>query len=476
MKKILILLVILAGIAGIAYYKSNEKKSRLSRAGSTVTRELLLNDFEVNSIKKIHIKEDKAETTIAVNGDKWTVVERGGYTANLEKIRTVLTSLEFEKIKDGRRIGKDSWGKIGVNSPGDATAYGVGTLIELFDDKGAVKHSFVLGGTVNSSGGKEDPMAMFNGGGGGKSRFIRILNEDTIWEVANTYADFVNKADQWLSKDFVTISKIKSIEVTGAKPEDGWKASRKAEADTEFTLEGAKPNEKIDTTKADINNLLASPQFDDVLGKDKAAETFKEATKATITTFDGFTYKLQAVKKAVDGADKYFVTFNISGEFAKAREAVKDEKEEDKKKNDESFAASKKALEEKLAKEKEFDGWVYQVTEYTINTLLKKRSEIIKVEEPKSDAPPAAGTPAKPDGTPNLDIKSLMKPSAATAPPPASATTAPVTVTTPPIEVPAPKPTATPADALNKPTEPPASPKVELKPTEPAPAPAEPKK
>ena len=54
MKKILILLVILAGIAGIAYYKSNEKKSRLSRAGSTVTRELLLNDFEVNSIKKIH--------------------------------------------------------------------------------------------------------------------------------------------------------------------------------------------------------------------------------------------------------------------------------------------------------------------------------------------------------------------------------------------------------------------------------------
>jgi hypothetical protein len=141
MKKIVILLVLLAAIAGAAYYQSNQRNSRLNRAssGATKTRELLLPDFDINGIKKLRIKEDKQETTVTVQGDQWVVAERGGYPANKEKLQTVLMSLKYEKIKAGRRIGKDSWGKIGVNSPGDATAFGVGTLVELLDEAGTVK-------------------------------------------------------------------------------------------------------------------------------------------------------------------------------------------------------------------------------------------------------------------------------------------------------------------------------------------------
>jgi hypothetical protein len=475
MKKIILLLVLLAAIIGAIYYQSNQRQSRLNRAnsGSTKTREYLFPDFDINGIKKIRIKEDKQETNITVQGDQWIVADRGGYPANKEKLQTVLMGLKYEKIKAGRRIGKDSWGKIGVNSPGDATAFGVGTLIELLDESGTVKQSFVLGGKVTSSGGQDEQMSMFGGGPQG-NRFVRLKNEDTIYEVANQFSDLENKPEAWVLKDFIAVSKLKSIEVTAPKAEDSWKASKKAESDTEFVLEGAKADEKLDDAKASLSSFLSGPTFDDVLAKDKAAETFKEGVKAVLTTFEGFTYTVQAAKKAVDGADKWYMTVTTTAAIPQKREAAKDEKPEDKKKNDEEFDAQKKTLEEKLAKEKACDGWVYQVTEYTVNTLFKKRSELLKKEE----ATPAAPAPTIPGLTPGTipGLKPVTPPAEPAKPSAdAAAKPAPITVTTPPISVP-------PANEIkDKPVTPPPAPKPELKPAEapaspPAPPPAEPKK
>ena len=406
MKKILILLIVLIAIIGTAYYKSNERNSRLNRSVTSVKhRELLFPDFDINGILKVRIKEDKAETTLAVQNDTWVVQDRGGYPVEKEKLQTALLSLKYEKVKAGRHIGKDSWGKVGVNSPGNATASGFGTLVELFDDKDALKYSFVLGGQVNSSGGSNnDQMQMFGGPKG--NRFIRIQGEDTIWEINDQLPDVVTKPDAWLAKAFFDVQKLKSVEVTAAKPEDSWKAARADEA-ADFILEGAKPGEKIDAGKVSLGTLLSSPTFNDVLSKDKAAETMKGAVKAKLVTFDGFTYNVQAVKLAGQGGgDKYYLTVSVSAEVPKERPAVKDEKPEDKKKNDEAFAEEKKKMEEKLANEKKFEGWVYEVTEYTVSSLLKKRSEILAAPPPANQPPPAADGSTKPAGLP--DIKKMI--------------------------------------------------------------------
>ena len=475
MKKIVILLVLLAAIVGAIYYQSNQRNSRLNRAssGATKTRELLLPDFDINGVKKLRIKEDKQETTVTVQGDQWVVAERGGYPANKEKLQTVLMGLKYEQIKAGRRIGKDSWGKIGVNSPGDATAYGVGTLVELLDEAGTVKHSFVLGGKVTSSGGQDSQMSMFGGGPQG-NRFIRLKNEETIYEVANQFSDLENKPEAWVLKDFIAVSGLKSIEVTAPKAEDSWKASKKAESDTEFVLEGAKAGEKLDEGKVPLSSLLSSPSFDDVLAKDKAAETFKEAVKAVLTTFEGFTYTVQAAKKTVDGGDKWYMTVTTTAAIPQKREAAKDEKPEDKKTKDEQFEAQKKTLEEKLAKEKKADGWVFEISSYTLGGLEKKRSELMK-EKPADD-------PAKAGGAPPAPAPAPMSPPAPPAPPAPPKT--PITVTTPPVSVPAspapaapapPKPElqAPPKDPLPV-TPAPAKPTDAPKPAAPAPAPAKP--
>jgi hypothetical protein len=143
---------------------------------------------------------------------------------------------------------------------------------------------------------------------------------ETIWTINNTFADLEGKPDAWLEKAFFDVQKIKSVEVTAAKAEDSWKASRADAETTEFALEGAKPGEKIDAGKVSLATLLSGPTFNDVLAKDKAAAALKDAVKVKIVTFDGFTYNVQAAKQAgKDGAgDKYYLTVSVSADLPKA--------------------------------------------------------------------------------------------------------------------------------------------------------------
>ena len=461
MKKILILLVALVAILGIAYLKSNERNSRLNRSVTSIkSRELLFPDFDINGIKKVKIKDEQSEATLAVQNDTWVLVERSGYPVEKEKLQTALMSLKYEKVKAGRRIGKDSWGKVGVNSPGGTATTGAGTLVELFDDKGSLKYSLVLGGQVTSSGGSNnnDQMKMFGGPTG--NRFVRIAGEDTLWEIGEQLPDLVTKPDAWLAKAFIDVQKLKSVEVTAAKPEDAWKATRTEET-ADFTLDGAKPGEKIDAGKVTLATLLATATFNDVQGKDQAAKLMKDAVKVKLVTFEGFTYNLQAVKQAGQGGgDKYFLTVNVSADLPKERAPVKDEKAEDKKKNDEAFAADKKRLEEKLANEKKSEGWVYEVTEYTVSSLLKKRAEILAAP-PKADAPAAAATGQPAGGLP--DIKKMI-PGLGTS------------VVTPALSVPASPLPPTPKTELKPAPAPDANPLPGVKPAAPTPPTAEPAK
>ena len=466
MKKIIILLVALVAILGIAYLKSNERNSRLNRSVTSVkSRELLFPDFDINGIKKVKIKDDKSETTLAVQNDAWVLAERSGYPVEKEKLQTALMSLKYEKIKAARRIGKDSWGKVGVNSPGGTATTGAGTLVELFDDKGSLKYSLVLGGQVTSSGGSNnDQMKMFGGSTG--NRFVRISGEDTIWEIGEQLPDLVTKPDAWLAKAFIDVQKLKSVEVTAAKPEDSWKATR-ADESAEFTLDGAKSGEKIDAGKVTLGSLLATATFNDVQGKDKAATLLKDAVKVKVVTFEGFTYNLQAVKQAGQGGgDKYYLAVNVSADLPKERAAVKDEKPEDKKKNDEAFAADKKRLEEKLANEKKSEGWVYEVTEYTVSSLLKKRAEILAAP-PKQEAPAAAAN-GQPTGLP--DVKKMIPGLGNSVVTPALSVPASPLPTTPKTELkPAPAPDANPLPGVK-----PAAPAPVSEPAKAAAAPAKP--
>jgi hypothetical protein len=302
----------------------------------------------------------------------------------------------------------------------------------------------VLGKNVTSStvGREASPY-----GGGGNERYARVNDDgDTVWQVDGQFYDLQPKAEDWIDKSFIEISKIKDIEVTTANTADNWKASRKEETG-EFTLSDTKAGEDFDKDKAALTNVLSNPTFNDVVPKDKAnADFMKGASSAKISTFEGFTYVVNFIKKGAGPDEKHYMTVAVSGDFPKERAAVKDEKPEDKKKNDDEFAAKKKTLEEKLAKEKKSEGWVFEIGSYVLGGIEKKRSEILK-DKPAS-APTAPGAPPAPKPpvsvtTPPISVPPAPAPAkpadkpAEAGKPPAPKPNPPITVTTPPVSVPA---------------------------------------
>lgn len=437
MKRIVTLLAVLAALIGIVIVSQQSQDKRLSRARTVgaADRTLLLPNLDVNNIKKVRIKDSTGEVNMSVKNDKWVVDERSDYPASFDKISRILMDLRDQKVKTNQRLGKSAWADENVKllPPGEGDAKGQGLLVDFQDAKGNAIKSFILGGNVQSQGGRNSASPF---GNMSNERLVRIPEEsekDTVWVVDNAFYDIQPKPVEWIDKSFIDVKKLKEVEITAAKAEDSWKASRKDEQ-TPYSFADAKAGD-LDDGKASLSGLLSNPTFIDVVTKDKATADFmKDAVKAKLTTFDGFTYDVQALKKGKEASEeKYYLTVKVSADIAKTRPPVKDEKEEDKKKADEKFAADKKALEEKLSKEKLAEGWVFEVSSSTVGSLLKKKSEVVK------DKPAAEEKPAD-----------SAKPATSSAPPPAPPTPAkqPISVTTPPVSVP---PLPTPATPKNEP-------------------------
>ncbi len=466
MKKIVILLAVLAALIGIVVVSQNSRDKRMTRTRTAGAKErtMLLPGLDVNNIKKIRIKDTTSEVNLNVSGDKWVVAERGNYPASFDKISRVIMELRDQKVSKNQRLGKSAWGDPAVKllPPGEGDAKGQGMLVDFQDAKGNAIKSLILGGNVESQGGKSSASPF---GNQSEERLVRIpedAEKDTIWVVGNSFYDLQAKPVDWIEKSFIDVKKLKQVEITAPVAADSWKASRKDEQSSYEFLD-AKAGEELDDGKASINGMLTSPTFNDVLTKDKATADFmKDAVKAKLVTFEGFTYNVQALKKGKDAADeKFYLTVNVTADFPKERTPVKDEKEEDKKKADEKFAADKKALEEKLAKEKEAEGWVFEVSSSTVSSLLKKRSEVLKDKAaPATPAPDGATPPAADGAKPPSSVTPAFPPAAMTPP----AARQPISVTTPPVSVPPlPKADAKPADApKDNPAAPPAQPPVSV--------------
>lgn len=425
MNKVLLLIVILAALVGVSIYVKKDRESVVNRGVSqgAELRERLIPDLQINGVKEIRIKTGTEAATVKMDGEKWVVAERDGYPASFDKVRRALLDLSEQKISNKRVIGESAWSSIKVDLPEEGNEDS-GKLVELMGEGGEVAHSLVLGDTVNTSGGRSSASPF---GGGSSERFVRIPDDgNTIWGVNNAFYEFESSPELWLDKDFVKVKDLKSIEVKHADAEESWKAERKDEGG-EFALAGAKEGESLDTSKVTLDSLLTSPTFNDVAGSSKAGELLKDGAEATLTTFEDFTYVMKVAKRDVDGSSKYHLSLKVSAKIPGKREPEEGESEEDKKKNDETFASEKKTLEEKLANEKAMEGWVYEVSEYTVNNLLKKRSEVVAAA---GEAEEAAGTDA-PTGA-SVPMRPAAPPQAGGAAP----GSAPISVTTPPVAVP----------------------------------------
>jgi hypothetical protein len=221
-------------------------------------------------------------------------------------------------------------------------------------------------------------------------RYVMVGSGSKTLDVISDPLETVDpKPDAWLNKDFVKIEKPNAISVSYPVNTNSWKLTHESETN-DWALAGVKPAEKLDSSKvSSLTGEFSSLSFNDVLPPDTKPEIsgLTNITALTVETADHFTYTAK-IGSAQD--DVYPVSLTVTADLPTARTAAKDEKPDDKAKLDKAFADQQKMLAEKLAKEKQFAGWIFKVPSYSLSSILKTRSQLFV--EPKA----AETTPAQP--------------------------------------------------------------------------------
>ena len=395
---ILLVLVAVLGGAGLVLYN---KENKSWTGGGQTAGQKLFRDFQVNDVAHIVIKQANQELNLAKKDDLWRVRERSDYPANFSEISGFLLKLRDLKIVQSEKVGSSQLPRLELAAgPGTNSA----TVLELRDGSEKVIHSLLLGKKHTRKSNRPSPMGDLGDEGWPDGRYVMLgSSSDSVALISEPLANIEPKPDPWLNKDFFKVDKVRSVAVTFANATNSWKLDRETESG-EWKLADAKPEEKLDSAKASgVSNPLASPSFVDVMiGASPEQTGLDKPTLIALETFDNFSY---AVKVGAKTNDNYPLTLTVVTTLTKERPPGKDGKAEDKEKLDKEFTEKQKKLEEKLAQEKAFEKWTYLVSGWTVDSLLKERSQLLaeKKEEKKDDQkdkPDAKDGELKPEDKP----------------------------------------------------------------------------
>lgn len=366
---ILLAAVLVVGGAGLLVHQRSDESWH---SGGAVLGEKLLPNLPVNDVAQITIKSGAEQLTLERQNNLWRVHERADYPANFSQISELLIKMGDLKVVQNEDVGPSQLGRFELLPPGAGA--GTGTAIEFKDPSGKSVGALLLGKKHMKKPGANPQFPGMGDEGWPDGRYVMAGGGGTAVALISDPLDNVQtKADQWLSKDFLSVDKPGSIGVQFAEATNSWKLTRSSETN-DWQLADAKAGEKLDSSKiTSVTSAFSAASFNDVapLGAGVAGSN----TVVTIQTFDGFNY---VAKVGPKNGDNYPVNFQVSADLAATRAAAKDEKAEDKAKLDKEFQARQKTLADKLAKEQAFTNWVYQMPSYSIDEILKLRSQLLE--------------------------------------------------------------------------------------------------
>jgi hypothetical protein len=387
---ILLVLVVLIGTAGWIIRKHNQESWQSS---GQATGKLLPN-FPINDVAQVIIQSGTNNLHLVRRDNLWRVQERADYPANFSQISDLLIKLGDLKISQSQDVGPSQLGRFELLPPGAGAD--TGTLLQFNDQNGKTIDSILLGKkhlrkpTANAQAGGMPDESWPDG------RYVVAGAGSKTLDVISDPLETVDpKADAWLNKDFVKIEKPNAISLRYPVSTNSWKLTRESETN-DWALADAKPAEKLDSSKvSSLTGEFSSLSFNDVLPPDTKPEIsgLTNITTLTVETADHFTYTA-SIGSVQD--DVYPVSLTVTADLPTARAAAKDEKPDDKAKLDKAFADQQKTLTDKLAKEKQFAGWIFKLPSYSLSSILKTRSQLMVEPKAPETTPsqPASASPA----------------------------------------------------------------------------------
>ncbi len=393
---ILLLVLVVLGFAGLSVYR---KENSSSGGNNPAVGKKVLPDLKYNDVAQISFREGSNQVNLVKKNELWRVQERNDYPANYSEISEFLLKWKDLKVVQSEEVGASDLRRLWL-TPDQPTNNPV--VVDLKDQAGKTITTLLLGKKHMRKSARASQFGDMGEDGYPDGRYISVgANSKTVSLISDALSNVEPKPEQWLGKDFFKVEKPRAVAVVFPNATNSWKLTRETETG-EWKLADATPEEKVDSSKVSgVSNPFSSPSFNDVRANSAIAELgLEKPILVTIDTFENFTYTLKVGQKT---NDTYALTVGVTADLLKERTPAKDEKAEDKEKLDKEFKEKQKKLEEKLAQEKAFENWVYLVSSWTVDPVLKERAQLMvdkKDEKKPGTADAAIPSPTDPPDEP----------------------------------------------------------------------------
>lgn len=396
--RLLVVLAIVGAVAAILHFAGGG--GGIEAKQSSTEKRTVLSGFPINDVAAIAIQAKEGGVTLKKGESAWVVEERADYPANAESVADLLKDVWALEIGQPVPIGRSQYGRLNLVDPAEAeSADEAATVLVFRDAEGKDLASLWLGKVFERSDNRPSPLGGMSTSEAG--RYVKPGDSNSVYLVGETFDLAKTDPAEWLSEEFFKVDSVKSIAVDTGSAEDDWKLVRD-DSTADFTLVNAKEGEEADGGKtASMKSAFANPRFEDVLVDAEAEENKTDKATFLIETFDGFTYTIRTGEK--NDLNEMPLTVEVSGKFEEKRVPGEEESDEEKERLDKEFADDLAARKEKLETEQSFAGRVFKARSYLVDSILKKRSEILAekeeaAEEEGKEVAPGITLPGLPEG------------------------------------------------------------------------------
>jgi hypothetical protein len=347
-----VLAVLLVVVGGGALLIREQGKAQRPRVADALGQPLL-KGLKAADIAAISIRDPQGAITLQRKEERWTVAERDGFVADLDKVRGfVLKAIEL-KIGQAEPLGEKDRARLQLDASG--------TTVEFQGADGKPLAQLVVGKKHFKREPDNPEKAL------GDGRFVLLPGDaKQAYVVSDPLAQATTKSAEWIARSGVAAEKVKSVEFR-ATDGTGWKIERSGD-NADWKLADSRPGEKVEAARAnsaaytfailDIADVAPKELTPDKTGLDKPAV-------ATAVTFDGLSYVLKIGKAE---GDNYYASVALEGT---PRPEGKDADERMKK------------LEGRLARERALAGHTLLIAKAKLEDLQKKRAELLAAREDK---------------------------------------------------------------------------------------------
>ncbi|NCF61491.1 MAG: DUF4340 domain-containing protein [Gammaproteobacteria bacterium] len=310
---------------------------------------------QVNDIEWVQIISagDVSVATLRRAEEGWIVEEAGGYRADWDRIRQLLSALSQAEIIEAKTSNPEYYQRLSVEDVSSATAGGL--KIEFSADSGLP--ALIVGKTANSRNGQ----------------YVR-LDDSAASALLDRVVEVSGNRSDWLDKTVIDIADAEVVEVTINHPDGDAVTISKISADDEnFDLQDIPEGREV-RTEWTVNapaNALAALSFEDVVPDSRL--DWSGPVRFKLLTADGLHIEVELTaitgEDEVEQSDEHWMRLT-AGLYTTALNS-----------GDGQAATAPETAERAEIINARVAGWAYRIPKYKFDSMVKRMEDLLQPPE-----------------------------------------------------------------------------------------------